>query len=171
MFLKRVGVDVEHFAGGEREARAAFAEAVRKLGPMLGADFSGLNESQMCDDFHYTIFPNVTFNTHSLFVWVFSHRPHPDDPNKMIFEFWDLLNAPAQDVPRPQTLHLDAARGDTLTGKCSGGDLMDEDLYNLPRIQRGMNSAAFRALHLSTQEVRILHHHDTLMKYVEGRVG
>ena len=75
-----------------KTTRAAYAEAIRKLGPMLGADFSGLNESQMCDDFHYTIFPNVTFNTHSLFVWVFSHRPHPDDPNKMIFEFWDLLN-------------------------------------------------------------------------------
>jgi hypothetical protein len=48
---------------------------------------------------------------------------------------------------------------------------MDEDLYNLPRIQRGMSSAAFRALHLCTQEVRILHHHDTLMKYVEGRIA
>jgi hypothetical protein len=171
MFLKRVGVDVENFRGGPSEARSAFAEAVRKLGPLLGADFSQLNESQMCDDFHYTIFPNVTFNTHSLFVWVFSHRPHPDDPNKMLFEFWDLLNAPAQDVPRPEMLHLDASKGDTLTGKCSGGDLMDEDLYNLPRIQQGMNSAAFEALHLCTQEVRILHHHDTLMKYLEGRVG
>jgi len=32
-----------------------------------------------------------------------------------------------------------------------------------------MNSAAFEALHLGTQEVRILHHHDTLMRYLEGR--
>lgn len=170
-FLRRVGVDVERFVGGPAEARAAFAGAVRKLGPLLGADFSQLNESQMCDDFHYTIFPNVTFNTHSLFVWVFTHRPHPEDPNKMLFDFWDLLNAPAQDVPRPETLFLDASKGDTLTGKCGGGELMDEDLYNLPRIQRGMRSAAFRALHLCTQEVRILHHHATLMQYVEGRRG
>jgi phenylpropionate dioxygenase-like ring-hydroxylating dioxygenase large terminal subunit len=169
MFLKRVGVDVEHFAGGPREARAAYAEAVRKLGAMLGADFSELNESQMCDDFHYTIFPNVTFNTHSLFVWVFTHRPHPDDPNKMYFDFWNLVNAPGQEIPRPEKKLFRTADGDTLAGVCDGGDLLDEDLYNLPRIQRGMNSAAFEALHLCTQEVRILHHHDVLMRYIEGR--
>jgi phenylpropionate dioxygenase-like ring-hydroxylating dioxygenase large terminal subunit len=169
MFLKRVGVNVDEFRGGPREARAAYAEAIRKLGPVLGADFSELNESQMCDDFHYTIFPNVTFNTHSLFVWVFTHRPHPDDPNKMYFDFWNLMNAPSQDVPRPEKRFFRTANGDTLAGVCEGGDLLDEDLYNLPRIQRGMNSAAFEALHLGTQEVRILHHHDTLMKYLEGR--
>jgi phenylpropionate dioxygenase-like ring-hydroxylating dioxygenase large terminal subunit len=165
MFLKRVGV--ENFEGGPAEARAAFAEAIRKLGPALGADFSELNESQMCDDFHYTIFPNVTFNTHSMFVWVFTHRPHPDDPNKMYFDFWNLMNTPGQDIPRPEKQFFRTADGDTLAGACDGGDLLDEDLYNLPRIQRGMNSAAFEALHLGAQEVRILHHHDVLMKYLE----
>jgi phenylpropionate dioxygenase-like ring-hydroxylating dioxygenase large terminal subunit len=169
MFLKRVGVDVESFRGGPREARAAYAEAIRKLGPMLGADFSELNESQMCDDFHYTIFPNVTFNTHSMFVWVFTHRPHPEDPNKMYFDFWNLMNTPNQEIPRPERKLFRTADGDTLAGACEGGELMDEDLYNLPRIQRGMNSAAFEALHLGTQEVRILHHHDTLMRYIEER--
>jgi phenylpropionate dioxygenase-like ring-hydroxylating dioxygenase large terminal subunit len=169
MFLKRVGVDVEPLRGGPREARAAYAEAIRKLGPMLGADFSALNESQLCDDFHYTIFPNVTFNTHSLFVWVFTHRPHPEDPNKMYFDFWNLLNTPGQEIPRPEKKFFRTVDGDTLAGVCEGGDLLDEDLYNLPRIQRGMNSAAFEALHLGTQEVRILHHQDTLMKYIEGR--
>ncbi|MDJ0850267.1 MAG: aromatic ring-hydroxylating dioxygenase subunit alpha [Myxococcota bacterium] len=166
MFLKRVGIDVEGFQGGEREARAAFAEAIRKMAPMLGADFSQLNESQMCDDFHYTIFPNVTFNTHSLFVWVFTHRPHPSDPNKMLFDFISLVNAPAQEIPRPEKERYSTANGDTLAGKCEGGDLLDEDLYNLPRIQAGMRSAAFESLHLGTQEVRILHHHDTLMRYL-----
>jgi hypothetical protein len=171
MFLARVGVDLASFAGGPREARAAYAEAIRKLGPALGADFSELNESQMCDDFHYTIFPNVTLNTHSLFVWVFSHRPHPEDPNKMYFDFWNLVNAPSQEIPRPEKKFFRTADGDRLAGACEGGELMDEDLYNLPRIQRGMNSRAFEALHLGTQEVRILHHHDTLMRYLEGRVG
>jgi hypothetical protein len=160
-------VDVDPFAGGPREARAAYAEAIRKLGPALGADFSELNESQMCDDFHYTIFPNVTFNTHSLFVWVFRHRPHPEDPNKMYFDFWSLMNAPAQEIARPEPRRFPS--GATLAGVCEGGELLDEDLYNLPRIQRGMNSAAFEALHLGAQEVRILHHHDTLMRYIEGR--
>jgi phenylpropionate dioxygenase-like ring-hydroxylating dioxygenase large terminal subunit len=167
LFLKRVGVDLESFRGGEREARAAFAEAIRKLAPALGADISELNESQLCDDFHYTIFPNATFNTHSLFTWVFTHRPHPDDPNKMYFDFLNLVNAPAQQIARPEKLRLRAADGASLEGRFDGGELLDEDLYNLPRIQQGMRSSAFESLHLGRQEVRILHFHDTLMRYLE----
>ncbi|HEX5067123.1 MAG TPA: aromatic ring-hydroxylating dioxygenase subunit alpha [Myxococcota bacterium] len=165
LFLKRVGVDVASFRGGAAEARTAFADAIRKLGPALGCDFSELSESQMCDDFHYTVFPNLTFNTHSLFTWVFTHRPHPDDPNKMFFDFVSLVRAPAE-LPRPEKLQLNAARGDRFAGRCEGGELMDEDLYNLPRIQAGMRSAAFRALHLGDQEIRIRHFHKTLEGYV-----
>ena len=164
LFLERVGV--QGFTGSEAEARRAFADAVRGFAPATGADFSRLSEAQMCDDFHYTIFPNVTFNTHSMFVWVFTHRPHEEDPNKMYFDFVNLVNVPAQDVPRPEKLRLRASAGDGMAGKLDGGELLDEDLYNLPRIQRGMRSAAFRELHLGTQEVRIRHFHETLMRYL-----
>jgi len=165
-----VGVDVASFTGGPAEARSAFADAIRKMGPALGCDFSELNEAQMCDDFHYTLFPNATFNIHSLFVWVFTHRPHPDDPNKMFFDFWSLVRAPAQQIPRPEKRFFRTEDGDTLAGQCEGGDLLDEDLYNLPRIQAGMRSAAFRNLHLGEQEVRIRHFHRTLESYLqEGR--
>jgi phenylpropionate dioxygenase-like ring-hydroxylating dioxygenase large terminal subunit len=168
MFLRRVGVDVERFEGGPADARRAFAEAVRKMGPVLGCDFSELNDSQMCDDFHYTIFPNLTLNIHSLFTWVFTHRPHPTDPNRMFFDFVSLVRAPAQEIPRPEKERYRTADGDRLEGKCEGGELMDEDLYNLPRIQAGMRSGAFRGLHLNTQEIRIRHFHDTLMRYLDG---
>ena len=30
-----------------------------------------------------------------------------------------------------------------------------------------MRSSAFENLHLGSQEIRIRHHHDTLMKYIE----
>jgi hypothetical protein len=43
---------------------------------------------------------------------------------------------------------------------------MDEDLYNLPRIQAGMRSAGFQSLHLGEQEIRIRHFHKTLEGYV-----
>src|SRR5262249_8775897 len=148
------------------EARASFASAIRNIAPRLGADVSRLSESQLCDDFHYTIFPNATFNTHSMFVWVFTHRPHPDDPNKMYFDFLNLVNTPDPEVPRPEKLVLRVADGDTVKDRCDGGAVLDEDLYNLPRIQRGMRSSAFQALHLGTQEIRILHFHETLMSYL-----
>ena len=34
-----------------------------------------------------------------------------------------------------------------------------------------MRSAGFRELHLGTQEVRMLHFHDTLMKYLDAGAG
>jgi phenylpropionate dioxygenase-like ring-hydroxylating dioxygenase large terminal subunit len=166
LFLKRVGIGVEAFEGGPAEARRAYADAIRRIAPTLGADVSALDESQLCDDYHYTVFPNMTFNAHALFTWVFTHRPHPSDPNKMYFDFLSLLNAPGQDLPRPEKEHYRTADGDTLAGKCEGGDLLDEDLYNLPRIQAGMRSAAFRSLHLGSQEIRILHHQKTLESYL-----
>ena len=171
MFLRRAGIDVDRFEGDTAAARRAFAEAIRAIGPSVGADFSNLNESQMCDDFHYTIFPNVTFNTHSMFLWVFTHRPHPTDPNKMFFDFWNLVNTPGQDVPRPEKVILRADEKTAVGDLCDGGNVLDEDLYNLPRIQRGMNSRAFESLHLGTQEVRIRHFHDTLMRYVGREEG
>ena len=165
LFLKRIGVDVDSFRGGPADARAAFAEAVRKLGPALGCDFSELSESQLCDDFHYTLFPNVTFNIHSLFTWVFTHRPHPEDPHRMFFDFVSLVRAPGK-LPRPEKQILCARDGDRFAGRCEGGELMDEDLYNLPRIQAGMRSAGFRSLHLGDQEIRIRHFHRTLEGYL-----
>ncbi len=170
MFLKRVGVDVEGFVGGPHEARSAFADAIRKIGPAVGANFEDLTESQMCDDYHYTMFPNVTFNIHSMFAWIFWHKPHPTDPNKMVFDFVNLQNTPAQDVPRPERSTYRVEDGDTLE-HVAGGEVLDEDLFNLPRVQHGMSSSAFAGLHLSTQEVRIRHFHHTLMDYLEGRRG
>lgn len=167
MFLQRVGIDSENFDGSPAEARTAFAEAIKAFGPSVGADFSELNEAQMCDDFHYTLFPNVTFNTHSMFVWVFMHRPHPTDPNKMLFDFINLTNTPAVDVKRPKRLFLKATPDFKIGDVLPGGEVLDEDLYNLPRVQAGMNSSAFKHLHLNAQEIRILHFHDTLMSYIE----
>jgi phenylpropionate dioxygenase-like ring-hydroxylating dioxygenase large terminal subunit len=168
MFLARVGVDAGAFEGGPADARRAYAEATRRIAVGLGADVGDLTDAQLCDDFHYTIFPNATFNTHALFCWVFTHRPHPDDPNRMFFDFVSLLNAPGAAAPRPDRLHLRVADGDVLAGRCEGGEVLDEDLHNLPRVQLGMRSRAFEALHLGRQEIRILHFHDTLMRYVEG---
>jgi hypothetical protein len=53
-----------------------------------------------------------------------------------------------------------------LAGKFSAGGLIDEDLYNLTRVQAGMHSQAFESLLLGKQEVRILHHQKTLEELI-----
>lgn len=168
LFLARAGIDITNFDGDIHAARGAFANAIRSTADFTGADFSDLNEQQMCDDFHYTLFPNVTFNIHSAFTWVFLHRPHPTDPNKMYFDFFNLVNAPKLDVEKPQRKHFTATPDFRVGDIAVQYALLDEDLYNLPRIQQGMKSSAFESLYLNEQEIRILHFHHTLMKYLES---
>ena len=103
---------------------------------------------------------------HSRFVWVFRHRPHPDDPNKMFFDVWNLVRAPAREIVRPEHEEHLLTDGFTMSG-FPGGEILDQDMYNMPRIQKGMRSSRFSGLHLGTQEVRIRHFHSTLDGYIE----
>jgi phenylpropionate dioxygenase-like ring-hydroxylating dioxygenase large terminal subunit len=167
LFLRPAGVDIARFEGGADDARAAMALAIRKQGPQLGCDFGDLDDSQLVDDFHYTIFPNITLNIHSRFTWVFRHRPHPDDPNKMFFDFFNLVRAPSHRIPRPQHEHHRLVDGYSFAS-VPGGEVFDQDMYNLPRIQAGMRSARYAGLHLSDQELRIRHFHHTLESYLSG---
>jgi hypothetical protein len=166
-FLATAGVDPDGFTGGADDVRPAIAKSVREVqGPALGADFSELHDPQLVDDFHYTVFPNLTFNIFGRSAWLFRHRPHPTDPGKMFFDFWNLLRAPAIDVPRPEHRHHVLTDDLVFEPVGGGGELMAQDFYNLPRIQKGMNSSGFEGLHIGDQERRIRHFHKTLDGYV-----
>ena len=58
-----------------------------------------------------------------MFIWVFTHRPHPDDPNRMYFDFWNLVRAPAPAHPAPRDASCFRVEdGDSLAGTCAGGE-------------------------------------------------
>ena len=78
------------------------------------------------------------------------------------------VRLPNADVPRAEhQFHVsdDDLRIELVGG---GGDLLAQDTYNLPRIQRGMHSAGFEGLHLGDQELRIRHFHSVLDRYLDG---
>ena len=165
-FLRGVGIDPDAFTGGLGGVRAAMAQVMRtEVGPASGIDFGELSDAQLIDDFHYTIFPNVTLNIHARGVWVFRHRPDPTDPSRMLFDFWNMLRAPGVDVPRPP--HEQYPAGTYALATIPGGDVLDQDVANLPGIQAGMRSAGYRGLFLSHQERRIRHFHRTLEGYLD----
>lgn len=159
--LRGSGIDPETFAGGPGDVKAAAIAAGRKLADDIGMDLSALHDDQLLDDYHYTIFPNVTLNVHGRGFWLFRHRPHPTDPNKMLFDFQDYLRWPASLGPRERPPHRTNVDGGT-----SLGVVLDQDLHNLPRVQAGMRSRAFTGLLLNSQERRIRHFHRTLDEYV-----
>jgi hypothetical protein len=82
----------------------------------------------------------------------------------------NLYRAPGAALPRPEHELHRLSDGYSLA-HIPGGDVLDEDMYNLPRIQAGMTSSAYPGLHLGTQELRIRHFHRTLEGYLFGANG
>ena len=154
------GLDPATFTGKAKDVRPLLIEAGRQSAAKMELDVSGLCDDQMVDDYHYMIFPNVTFNIHALGVMVFRQRPHPTDPNRMFFDLSNYSRA-TDAPPRPEHTHH-------LHGDVSLGLVLDQDAYNLPRVQKGMQSRAYEGLHISYPERRIRHMHQTLDGYLFG---
>ena len=96
-FMQMCGVDPSEYTGDGLGVRRYIQKKVRENAEKQGLDYSDLNDDQLSDDYHYLIFPNITFNTHCNSVMEFRQRPHETDPK--------------QDVLRPAELHADPGRG------------------------------------------------------------
>src|SRR3546814_2841775 len=56
-------------------------------------------------------------------------------------------------------------------GDKSIGQVLDQDAFNLPTVQKGMHSDAFKGLWIGDQELRIRHFHKVLDDYIYGPGG
>ena len=148
------------------EIRRAVQEYKRENGEKMGIDYSGFNDDQLSDDYHYMIFPNITMNVMAESMMMFRQRPHPTDPNKMLYDIWMLELIPEGEKWPERPHHQYFRHGDK-----SIGQVLDQDAFNLPHVQAGMNSDAFEGLWIGEQEVRIRHFHKTLSDYLYGHNG
>jgi nitrite reductase/ring-hydroxylating ferredoxin subunit len=161
--LQAAGIDPETFEGGPADVRPALQAQVKKHAAAHGIDLSELNDDQLSDDYHYYIFPSLTFNTNALNFLFFRQRPHPTDPNKMFFDMQTYVRIPPGVDHPPRPIHAQYKHGEI-----SIGLVMDQDSYNLPRVQKGMNSRAYKGLLINYRERRIRHMHKVLDNYLEG---
>lgn len=157
----------EHDAQG---VRAALIAASREMARAAGWDVSALNDEQLWIDVHYTLFPNITLNISTGHFWLFRHRPHPTDPERMYWDFQEYRRiAPGGERP-PRPEHVDAIWGDGHEQKIHLALLQDGNAA--PPQQRGLASRGFRGLHLARQERRIRHFHAVLGRLVgDGAPG
>ncbi len=161
MFMHSYGLDPAEFQGSGLDVRRGIQKHLRANGEAMGYDFSELNDDQLTDDYHYMIFPNITFNTHCNSVMVFRQRPHPTDPNKMFYDVQNYSTIPKGEPWPERPPHRQWKHGEE-----SLGEVLDQDAANLPMVQRGMNSEGYRGLWISDQELRIRHFHKTLDDYI-----
>ena len=181
LYMEQAGMDPSKFKGDATEVRRAIQLHRRKHGKEMGFDFSELNDDQLSDDFHYLIFPNITLNIYPESMMLFRQRPHPTDPNQCLFDLQNYVMQPNANIPgvTDRERRIGGGRTEKIPeaperplhrqfkhGEESLGLVLDQDAYNLPNVQLGMNSVGYDGLWLGSQELRIRHFHATIDDYV-----
>lgn len=158
---------------GDVDARGWLAERFRdSLGERMQHDFSEVSDAGMLDTIQYFLFPNFfPFAGYAIPI-VFRFRPWDNDPNKSLMEAMLLHPIPADGNYETAELHQ-LEPGESWT-KAPGfemfGIILDQDMANLPRIQRGLQAASHNTITLSDyQEIRLRHFRQRLDEVITER--
>ena len=155
---------------GRREVAAWRRDSMRTL---MGVDLSGLCDAEMLDSIQYAMFPNFGPWLGEGLPLMYQFLPLGDDPNESLFTVRLLAPIPDDGArpPCPPMTYLDFDEFfESLPEWGRIAHVFDQDMANLPNIQRGMRSAASERaqLHLGRyQEQRIALMHE----FVERCIG
>jgi phenylpropionate dioxygenase-like ring-hydroxylating dioxygenase large terminal subunit len=155
-------------------ARKLLAQANRDgFHAMNGHDYSQASDSEMLDNLTYNMFPNWSpwggFVPNIVYRW----RP-AQDVDHCLMEVRILMRTPVgKSAPKTAPMFLippdqPFSAASHLIGTALAG-VFDQDMENLPHVQRGMKASHNKQLELGHyQESRIRHFHQTLDKYMDG---
>ncbi len=166
-------LDPEPYRENLAGLREALQRRKRELGEAKGYDFSSYTDEQLTDHYHYTVFPNLSFSMKpDGCIWLRS-APHPDDPNRCIFDMWYLTlfpegvseyysNSMRDWVSVDHQVEHQTGRADEVS--CGPG--IDQDVAIWTSQHRGLRSRGYRGEYLPTQERRIRFFHENLDRFL-----
>ena len=148
------------------QARTWLAERFRQsFSRRWRCDLSGCSEAELLDSIQYLLFPNFAPWGGYAIPIVYRFRPYDHDPNQSLMEIIVLHPIPDDgNYTTAEPFLLDPGQSWTQSpGFESLGMVIDQDMDNLPRIQKGLRAARHNKLTLSDyQEIRIRHFHQRL---------
>ncbi|HTK64127.1 MAG TPA: aromatic ring-hydroxylating dioxygenase subunit alpha [Pseudonocardia sp.] len=159
--------------GDDGNARQAVADFTRAgLGARTGVDFSGVSDSEMVDIIQYFVFPNFQPWGGYSYPMAYRVRPNGDDHRSSIFEMM-LLVPVADDAELPRDAPLRMTDPELPWGaeaELGGfGPVADQDMFNLKKIQAGVESDGFSGMRYSNvQERNVRNFHRNLARYLDG---
>jgi len=176
--LMEAGVDPAAYASRAMDVRAALLAAKRNPANPYGLDYSAFTDSQVTDDWNYSVFPNMTFNTHPEGVLVMRFLPHPTDPEKSYYHTWVISRKLKAGVRPPAYMGVEPEvdiSGDTRPArrynnkfKAELGEVLEQDVSNVEAVQRGLRSRVFERNRYSEQEQRIIQFHAEVERYFKA---
>jgi hypothetical protein len=146
-----------------KELRDVLAGMVRATNEAKGLDFSSFTDDQLLTMQQYNLFPNVTLVTFPDLLSVVRSRPgpSPDESYMDVFAF-DRHSAGAT-TPRHQPTDVVLPTGSELPV----GLVLNQDVTNAKRAQRGLHQPGFTRITLSSEECRILNLHRNLERWLD----
>lgn len=148
------------------DVRAFLGEVFRhSYSQSWDCDLSGASEAELLDSVEYLLFPNfLPWISYSVPI-TYRFRPYGDDPDRCLMEIMLLHPRPAHGQAQTAAEHW-LEPGESWThapGFELLGMVIDQDMANLPRVQRGLRAAQHRNIVLADyQEVRLAHFHRRL---------
>jgi nitrite reductase/ring-hydroxylating ferredoxin subunit len=159
------GMTVELAVG--QTARAAMGENNRRrFADTFSRDLDHISDSEVQDAFTYNVFPNFSPWGGMQPTVVYRWRPWPDVDHTLMEVRLLSRRKPGEKPPSEPLVKLEPHESfaDHL-GQL--GAILEQDMANLPFVQKGMRQSANRRLELGMyQESRIRHFHHTLDKYM-----
>jgi nitrite reductase/ring-hydroxylating ferredoxin subunit len=114
--------------------------------------------------FGWHIFPNFIVLLGNDGTLCYRTRPHPEDPDQCIWDIWAFGRFAPGAEPTPDHLVLE-----NYADFFDVNQFLNDDLVNLPEVQRGMYSRGFRGLRTNPrQEVCISNFHKVLHEFTDG---
>lgn len=154
-------------------ARPVAAKMIRKLKEAaFGASLDGASDGEVLDAIEFSVFPNFMPWAGYQNVMSYRFRPDGNSHNRSIMDVW-LLNPVMEGdlgaVPHaPEPVYIDATDGVSdvpALGRFTV--VLQQDLDNLPLVQRGMETSALSGMQLADyQEVRMRAFHQMLDDYI-----
>ena len=154
-----------------KSAREHMADINRaEFGKLYGMDLSHAADAEVLDAVLYSVFPNfIPWAGYNPNI-VYRFRPNGSDCDSSIMDVMILLRL-AEGAERPDPVPARRLSADepwqTATELGALGYIFDQDMGNLPYVQKGLRTTRKGAISLGNyQELRIRHFHRTLDKYL-----
>lgn len=147
-------------------ARAWLAERFRdSFSKRWRCDLSQASQAELLDSIQYFMFPNFAPWGGYAIPITYRFRPWADDPNQSLMEVLLLHPLPQDGIFQTAEPHW-LEKGESWShapGFAGLGIVIDQDIDNLPKIQKGLRAARHKSITLSDyQEIRIRHFHKRL---------